>query len=66
MGEAIIYVATGIFYYNTAPFVCPFDGEVLVSAKGPEVLEFLFREVGICGWQWDGGKGRHSESDVLF
>ena len=66
MGEAIIYVATGIFYYNTASLVCLLDGEVLVSAKRPEVLEFLYSEVGVCGWQWDGGEGRHSESDILF
>ena len=66
MGEAIIYVATCILYYDTAPFVCLLDGEVLVSAKGLEVLEFLFREVGVCGWQWDGGEGRHGESDVLL
>ena len=51
MGKPIIYVACGIFYYDTIFFVCLLDGEVPVLTKGAEALEFLFREVGIyvCG-----------------
>ena len=32
-GKAIIYVACGIFYYDTTPFVCLLDGEVPVLTK---------------------------------
>ena len=63
MGKPIIYVVCGIFYYDTTPFVCLLDGEVLVPAKRAEALEFLFREV---GWHREGGKGSFSESDVLL
>ena len=66
MGKPIVYVVCRIFYYDTTPFVCILDGEVRVPAKGAEALEFLFREVGVCGWHGEGGKGSFSESDVLL
>ena len=49
MEKHIIFVVCDIFYYDTTPFVCLLDGEVLVSAKGAEALKFLFREVRVCG-----------------
>ena len=57
MRKPIIYVVGGIFYYNTASFVCLLHGEVLVPAKGVEALEFLFREVWLCGCHGEGRNG---------
>ena len=54
MGKPIVYVVCGIFYYDTTPFVSLLDGEVHVPAKGAEALEFLFREVRLCGWHGEG------------
>ena len=65
MGKPIVYVVCRIFY-DTTPFVCLLDGEVRVSAKGAEALEFQFREVGVCGWHVEVGKGTFSDSDVLL
>ena len=42
------------------------DGEVLVPAKGAEALDFLFREVRVCGWRRKGRKGSFGESDILL
>ena len=61
MGKPIAHVVCGIFYDDTSPFVCLLDSEVCVLAKGVEALEFLFREVGICGWHGEDGKGSFSE-----
>ena len=55
MGKPIVYVVCRIFRYDTTPFVCLL-GEVRVAAKGAEALEFLFREVRVCGWHGEGGK----------
>ena len=57
MEKPVVYVVCDIFYHDTTPFICLLDGEVLVPAKGAEALEFLFREVRVCGWHGEGGKG---------
>ena len=66
MRKPIIYVVGGIFYYDTTSFACLLHCEVLVPAKGVEALEFLFREVWLCGWYGEGRKGHFSETDVLL
>ena len=66
MRKPIIYVVGGIFYYNTASFVCLLHGEVFVPAKGVEALEFLFREVWLCGCHGEGRKGHFSETDLMY
>ena len=49
MREPIIYVVVRVFYYNTTPFVCLLDGEVLVPVKRVEALEFLLEKFGYVG-----------------
>ena len=59
----IVYVVCSVFYYDTTPLL---DGEFCVSAKRAEALEFLFREVRVCGWHGEGGMGCFCETGALL